>query len=438
MKRTGTLISIIVVLNIFVGICASETTTDINTRVAQLDINTATFDDVIRIFGEPEKYLWGNETFTKDNLPATYIAAYPNRFHVLMNGEGITELRFAGPATGYMYKGKLQVGSSLDKVLEVIGEPKQTVEGGQNEFKDGVLYKDIDGRKGLCYYSRADQAVRMFFTNYKITALYVTRSDSGGSKSSGGSSRAAQPIESVKAFDDVRWKDLSKLDLSTRTRLIATLRFNRKTVWPEQAKMPPGSDPQKILTGAMNPGLGVRKLHEQGITGKGVNVAIIDQPTYLIHSEFAGKIVEYYDTGCETDESSMHGPAVASLLVGTNCGTAPGARVYYAAAPSWKRDAAYYAKGLDWIIAQNKKLPEGEKIRVVSVSASPNQSSWANRQMWDSTCARAEADGIMMLDCTDSHRGFIGRCWYDSRDPENIAKCNPWAPPNRDFIFNPN
>ena len=189
---------------------------------------------------------------------------------------------------------------------------------------------------------------------------------------------------------------------------------------------------------AMNPGLGVRQLHKQGITGKGVNVAIIDQPTYMVHPEFAGKIVEYYDTGCETDDSSMHGPAVASMLVGSNCGTAPDARVYYAAVPMWKADSAYFAKALDWIISQNKKLPSSEKIRVVSVSASPNQSSWANRQMWDRACARAEAAGIMVLDCTDSrHRGFIGRCWYDARDPENPTKCNPGPPPNRAFHGSP-
>ncbi len=551
---------------------AVEKTRDqnINAKVAQLDIDTATLDDVIRIFGEPEKYLWGSETFTKDNLPSRYIAAYPNRFQVVISGDRVTEIRHH--ETGYLFRGKLQVGSSLDEVLEVIGKPKQTVEGSLNKFKDGVLYKDIDGRKGLCYYASSAQSVRMFFANYKITALYITRSDFGEGrtlkkvrsenntivpgqrvgdyklgmskdevlkslrKTKGDSLREAgnsisvngiifniiddlvssidilspdykfanglgigdseqkikqtfgnnfqlketewkdfliyeneglqfeihkknrtvmeftvtqknarelggslaKEIKSVKEFDDVRWKNLSKLDLSRRKRLIATLTFNQKTVWPEQAKMPPGGDPNKILTDALNPGLGVRELHQQGVTGKGVNVAIIDQPVYLVHPEFAGKIVAYHDTGCETDESSMHGPLVTSLLVGTNCGTAPDARVYYAAAPSWKMDAAYYAKGLDWIISQNKKLPFSEKIRVVSVSAAPNQSSWANRQMWDRACARAEADGIMVLDCTDdSRRGFIGRCWYNARVPESVAQCNAWAPPNREFRGNP-
>ncbi len=40
--------------------------------------------------------------------------------------------------------------------------------------------------------------------------------------------------------------------------------------------MPAGCDPRKIMADAMNPGLGIRALHKQGITGKGVTVAIID------------------------------------------------------------------------------------------------------------------------------------------------------------------
>ncbi|MHC4475741.1 MAG: S8 family serine peptidase [Planctomycetota bacterium] len=318
----------------------------------------------------------------------------------------------------YKFANGLGVGDSEQKIKQAFGDNFHLEE---TQGKDFLTYKD----EGLVF--------EIHKKNRTVMELTVTQKNARGH---GGS--LVKPIESVEPYDDVRWKDLSKLDLSTRKRLIGTLKYNQKTVWPEQAKMPLGSDPNKILAAAMNPGLGVRKLHEQGITGKGVNVAIIDQPTYLVHIEFAGKIVAYHDTGCETDESSMHGPAVASLLVGTNCGTAPDARVYYAAAPSWKRDAAYYAKGLDWIIAQNEELPEGEKIRVVSVSASPNQSSWANRQMWDRACARAQADGIMVLDCTDdSHRGFIGRCWYNARAPESAIQCNPWAPPNREFRLDP-
>ena len=313
----------------------------------------------------------------------------------------------------YKFANGLGIGGSEQKIKETFGDNFQLKETGGKDF---LIYKD----EGLQF--------EIHKKNRTIMELSVTQKNA---RELGGS--LAETIKSVNEYDDVRGKDLSKLGLSELKGLISTLRFNQKTVWPKRA----GSFADKLLKIAMNPGLGVRQLHQQGITGKGVNVAIIDQPTYLVHPEFAGKIVAYYDTGCETDESSMHGPAVASLLVGTNCGTAPDARVYYAAAPSWKADSAYYAMGLNWIIEQNKNLPPSKKIRVVSVSASPNQSSWANHRMWDKACARAEADGIMVLDCTESHRGFISRCWYDARDPDNIRKCNPGTPPNKDFEFNP-
>ena len=311
----------------------------------------------------------------------------------------------------------------------MVGQPKEIITGKQNEAGDGILYKDIAGRKGFCYYSRFDQNVRFFFTDYKVNALYITNPSYGKSKNIGKEEedlfKTIQPITSVKEFNDVRWKDISELDLPKRRSFIATLTFNQKTIWPVSA----GDKPQKVLTEAMNPGLGVRKLHKEGITGKGVNVAIIDQPLYQDHPEFAGKITAYYDTGCES-ESSMHGPAVTSLLVGTNCGTAPDAKVYYAAVPSWKKDSAYYAGALDWIIKQNKTLPAPEKIRVVSVSAAPSGPDspfTKNQQMWDKACARAEAAGIMVLDCT-THHGFIGACWYDSGQPESVALCTPGYP----------
>ena len=280
---------------------------------------------------------------------------------------------------------------------------------------------------------------RLFFKDYKVTGIFIS-----GNKYLGPAARSSQPvrptraavgsfqtvrsIESVKQFDNVRFKDMSKLDLSGKAELIATLRFNQKTVWPEQAKMPPGIDLNKSLTAAMNPGLGVRELHRQGITGKGVNVAIIDQAMYLDHPEFAGKIVAYHDLA-NGEQSSMHGPAVTSLLVGENCGTAPAAKVYYCATRSGCHEVDN-AKALLWIIEQNKKLPTSEKIRVVSVSAAPGKAgtpSSGNQEKWNDACARAEVAGILVLDCT-SYRGFIGPCWYDARDPENVAKCTSGFP----------
>jgi serine protease AprX len=236
-------------------------------------------------------------------------------------------------------------------------------------------------------------------------------------------------IDQVEPFMDVRWKDMSYLDLTGKSDLLQTLRFNEKTIWPARKQMPEGDSPAQLMVNGMNPGLGVRELHRQGITGKGVNVAIIDQPLYLDHPEYAGKIIAYHDVGCKS-ESSMHGPAVASLFVGSECGTAPGARVFFVAAPSWTKDSAFPAKALQWLIDQNEKLSAADKIRVVSVSGAPSGPGSLfnkNQEMWDEACRLAEQKGILVLDCT-KHRGFIGPCYYDANDPENVSKCIPGFP----------
>ena len=400
---------------------------EINKQVDQLEVGSSSFEDAVRIFGEPTQYIWGNRTFEKDDLPSVYIAVWKDRLNIPIVHGTVNELRFESPLSKYRFMGLIGVGSRLEDVLEVVGRPKEIVENEPVGFKDGILYKDFEGHKGACYYARSDKKIRMFFKDYKVSALYLTRGESN--TGSGASYRKVQPIRSVKDFDDVRFRDMSKLDLTDRRGLLQTLTFNNKTVWPADDKLPPGRKPLMIMRDAMNPGLGIRQIHERGITGKGINVAIIDQPLYQDHPEFKGKIVEYFDTGCGS-ESSMHGPAVASLLVGTNCGTAPGARLYYAAAPSWLGDSAYYAKALDWIIERNAGLADGDKIRAVSVSAAPSGPGSPfdkNNHQWEQARSRALEEGILVLDCTRDH-GFIGFCWYDPNDPEDLAKCSSGFP----------
>ena len=148
-------------------------------NIGRFNIDTATLKDVIKTFGEPIEYIWGNQTFDKKDLPTRYVIVYPDGFHVFMSTAKIVELRHEGPGTGYTFLGKLRVGASLDEVIEVLGEPKETVVGEKNRFRDAVLYKDIEGRKGHCYYARADHNVRLWFLDYKIIAIYMTRSDYG-------------------------------------------------------------------------------------------------------------------------------------------------------------------------------------------------------------------------------------------------------------------
>ena len=100
--------------------------------------------------------------------------------HLFMRWDTIVELRFESPEADYAFCDKIRVGSSLDEVLEVVGQPAETAEGEQIGWVNNVLYKDIEGTKGRCYYHRPDHNVRFFFSNYKVKAMYITRSDYNG------------------------------------------------------------------------------------------------------------------------------------------------------------------------------------------------------------------------------------------------------------------
>jgi hypothetical protein len=420
---------IIAILLLGLTLCAQTPSPgDISQKLRKLDIETATIQDLVRLFGEPAGYLWGRETFRKENLPARYIARFDPDIHaVVVNGQ-VVELRLH--TAGIKLLDAIEFGSSLDEVFAALGRPKAVVEGELGAIP-GVLYRDFQGMKGIAYYSSREKGVRLFLHEGRVSELMLVR------KSRFPPDRpVASKIQSgIVPFDDVRIapggnsKDASNADFSGKPDLLASLRFNQKTVWPEAKRMPASPTPDALLKAAMNPGLGVRELHARGITGKGVAVGIVDQPLFAEHPEYAGKIFAYHDVGTG-QQTSMHGPAVASLLVGKNIGTAPEARLYFVAAPSWNRDSADQARALEWLLEQNRKLPNQEKIRVVSVSGAPSgQGSpfTANHERWDKAVEAAEREGVLVLDCT-SHHGIIGTCWFDGTDRERPSRCVPGSP----------
>jgi hypothetical protein len=153
----------------------TEFAASLPTQILALDIDSADRNRVIELFGEPIRYIWGDKTFTADALPDNYIMSYPCGFSVWMRSNQIAELRHSGRSQ-YAYGGTLRIGSTLQEALDLLGQPDDVVVG-KNEYKDKVLYRNIDGDKGHCYYHRTDQNVRVWFANDKIVAIYMTRSD---------------------------------------------------------------------------------------------------------------------------------------------------------------------------------------------------------------------------------------------------------------------
>ena len=236
------------------------------------------------------------------------------------------------------------------------------------------------------------------------------------------------------ASGDLRGADLRDLDLTDKEDALFATGFDTNTQWPEA--LPEDFDPARLLDLGKDPGLGLRKLHEQGITGKGVGIAIIDQTLLVDHQEYRDRLRLYqeYHSAAEGG-ASAHGPAVASIALGETVGAAPEALLYFIAddlgtgeGAGFVRDMTYYAEDVDRLTDLNRTLPEGEKIRAISMSVGwmPDTPGAA---ALEAAIARARAAGIAVV-CVNSRDPLLpwmgmGRRRYGSYN--NRADFRPGA-----------
>lgn len=232
---------------------------------------------------------------------------------------------------------------------------------------------------------------------------------------------------------EVRCADLRQADFNANPELLLQTSFDDQTQWPQV--MPREPDLEQLMELGKDPGLGVRGLHDQGITGKGVGIAIIDQALLVEHQEYADRLRLYqeYHTASE-DVASMHGTAVASIALGKTVGVAPEALLYYIAddvgagtEENFVRDLSFYAQDIDRFIALNDTLPQGEKIRVISMSVGYLKGDPGWEEM-DAAIARARAAGIAV--CWVSRRDplmepFSGLGREPFGDPNDLTSCRP-------------
>ena len=189
-----------------------------------------------------------------------------------------------------------------------------------------------------------------------------------------------------------------------------------------------------LLEAGRDPGLGVHSLQARGITGQGVKIAIIDQSLLTDHPEISGAIAAYCETGIDSglNEGTLHGPAVASILAGQTIGVAPGVQVYYMATPG-AADSRPHADALRHILEINKTLPEGEKIRAVSVSAAPgDRDLFENADLWRDALAEAEAAGLLVLTAQGAAAGSarltLSTSTFDLTRRDSPAACKTGLP----------
>lgn len=222
---------------------------------------------------------------------------------------------------------------------------------------------------------------------------------------------------------DARGTDLGQEQVPWPTEELWEMMFDSNTRWP--ADLNPDFDPQQVLEQNNAPGLGVRQVHDElGLTGKGINVAIIDQPLLTTHEEYRDTICYYKSLQTGDHTATMHGSAVASILVGKNAGVAPGANLYYLVG---------YESGLDnieqdvtesllYLLNVNETLPPEQKIQVISISNSTKGDAYME------ALEQAKEQGVFVVDvgCRQYRRvkiAMLGR--QPMSDPDELEKLLP-------------
>ncbi len=226
---------------------------------------------------------------------------------------------------------------------------------------------------------------------------------------------------------DLRQRVLSGMDLRDSLANLQYATFDDGTMWPPAEKMPAGFDPKRILERAKNPGLGLRALHAKGITGRGVGIAIWDQPIQVDHQEFGDRLRLYEEINIREDMTAqMHGPAVASIAAGETVGVAPEADLYFIA------NFKHLARSIDRILAINEQLPHDRKIRVISAAVGWSPKRKGYEEITEAAKRAKEAGMLVICSSVERVHGFkfhgLGRDpLADPDDPNSYEPGYWWA-----------
>ncbi len=176
------------------------------------------------------------------------------------------------------------------------------------------------------------------------------------------------PVIGSRKYENFAGRDIRDIDLSEEADLLHTVTFDTSTRWPDESLMPRGISVEKLLEESKYLGLGLDRLHESGLTGSGVSVAIINYPILTGHEEWSDNITYIQISAGDVGMSPRNpmGAACAAVLSGKN-GVAPGSHLYYFAVPEDNLPYIRLKEAMDVLLDIQSGLPDEEKIRVVSV-----------------------------------------------------------------------
>lgn len=308
---------------------------------------------------------------------------------------------FIIPISSFLSEMEESVSPSV-KLTVVSPEPDQT---DSNSLIDELLKKIGEMAQNILKPTGIDEANALTADTSAIRPLEISRKLITPNAQAG-----------IQPYEEFWFNSFPKnADLTDNVELAYSLTFSDRTVFSNT--MPASYDPEALLEWGKDPGLNVEVLHNLGYTGKGAVIAYVDQPAGA-HSQYDGDNIHL--TNNTNIATSMHGPAVLSLLAGKDIGTAPDAEVWFYGHASWDADQTTHAQCLYQIIEQNKILPENEKITMVGFSDTIDSSEKNAKALQDAVKACEDA-GIMVWFCDE----YACAGFYPLSDKDNANNVIP-------------
>ena len=212
-------------------------------------------------------------------------------------------------------------------------------------------------------------------------------------------------IDEIKNEHTLDYHDLSALDLREHKDLFdyaptesmprSGIRgWTTNVIWPSPDKMPDGFNPMEIMERAKRPNTNA------GATGRGINIAVIDNMLDTTNPEYAGQI-KYFEGAIDGQQlpPNKHASMVVGHIAGQHTGMAPDANIYFFTKrtyPDRKKIDQEICKVLQNVIKFNNEQTPENKIHILSCS-------WGARKKYSPQVYelfdQLEASGVKIILC---------------------------------------
>jgi hypothetical protein len=213
-------------------------------------------------------------------------------------------------------------------------------------------------------------------------------------------------VDELKKETLLDYHDLSELDLhdykdlfmyipQTSMRISGISGWTTNVIWPSPDKMPKGFNPNKILEQA-------KYTQRIDATGKGINIAVIDNMLDITNPEYAENIKYFQPIKEKGILPNKHASMVMGNLCGKNTGIAPDVNVYFFSKLVYQNRNSNNKELCDIlrnVIEFNSKQPKGKKIHILSCS-------WGVRKQYSpEVCellSQLQSNGVKIILCSSN------------------------------------